>query len=107
MEVRDHRTELIERTRAAVTERLTKEINHGTIGATIAPSESAGQSTQGSILRSLKGRADELQVRLQNRCCELNLEAQLSPLPPVALGGAVIVPAATPGFSFPALPRHH
>ena len=39
-------------------------------------------------------RADDLQARLENRLRELDLEAQLSPLPPVVLGGAVIVPAS-------------
>src|SRR5688572_33107317 len=38
-------------------------------------------------------RADDLQARLQNRMRELDLESQLSPLPPVVIGGAVIVPA--------------
>jgi hypothetical protein len=38
-------------------------------------------------------RADDLQARLQNRLRELDLESQLSPLPPVVLGGAIIVPA--------------
>ena len=38
-------------------------------------------------------RADELQGRLQKRMEQLDLEAQVSALPPVALGGLVIVPA--------------
>ena len=37
-------------------------------------------------------RADELQARLQNRLEELEKERQLSPLPPVVMGGALIVP---------------
>ncbi len=45
-------------------------------------------------LNSLEARrrADELQNRLENRIAELNREAQLSALPPVALGGFLIVP---------------
>jgi hypothetical protein len=38
-------------------------------------------------------RADELQGRLQKRMAQLDLEAQVSALPPVALGGLVVVPA--------------
>jgi hypothetical protein len=38
-------------------------------------------------------RADNLQVRLQKRLDELNLERQISPLPPVAIGGMLVVPA--------------
>ncbi len=37
-------------------------------------------------------RADALQTRLQKRLDELRLEAQIFPLPPVVLGGVVIVP---------------
>ena len=37
-------------------------------------------------------RADTLQARLNKRLQELKLEAQLSPLPPVVLGGLLVVP---------------
>ena len=37
-------------------------------------------------------RADDLTGRLQKRLAELELERRLSPLPPVVLGGALIVP---------------
>ena len=37
-------------------------------------------------------RADALQGRLQKRLEELKLEAQISPLPPVVLGGVLVVP---------------
>ena len=36
--------------------------------------------------------ADELQVRLEKRLAELDREAQISALPPVVLGGLVVVP---------------
>jgi hypothetical protein len=94
-EVRNHRIELIDRTRAAVTERLTKEINHWDHRAQqLRLQESAGQANARLNSELAQRRADELQARLQNRLRELNLEAQLSPLPPVVLGGAVIVPAS-------------
>ena len=38
-------------------------------------------------------RADELTARLQKRLAELEQERRMSPLPPVVLGGALIVPA--------------
>src|SRR5690606_3126334 len=38
-------------------------------------------------------RADELTARLQTRMAELEQERQISPLPPVVIGGALIVPA--------------
>ena len=37
-------------------------------------------------------RADNLQARLQKRLQELRLEAQISPLPPVVLGGLLVIP---------------
>jgi hypothetical protein len=38
-------------------------------------------------------RADDLQGRLEKRLAELDREAQMSALPPVVLGGLVVVPA--------------
>ena len=94
MEVRDHRLELIDRTRVAVTERLTKEINHWDHRAQqLRLQESAGQANARLNSDMAQRRADDLQARLQNRMRELDLESQLSPLPPVVIGGAVIVPA--------------
>jgi superfamily II DNA or RNA helicase len=95
MEVRDHQTELIGRTRAAVQERLTKEINYWDHRAQqLRLEESAGRTNARLNSDMAQRRADDLQARLQNRMRELDLEAQLSPLPPVVLGGAVIVPAS-------------
>ena len=94
MEVRDHRNELIGRTRAAVQERLTKEINYWDHRAQqLRLEESTGRANARLNSDMAQRRADDLQARLQNRLRELDLEAQLSPLPPVVLGGAVIVPA--------------
>jgi hypothetical protein len=94
MEVRDHRSELIERTRVAVRERLTKEINYWDHRAQqLRLEESAGRVNARLNSDMAQRRADELQARLQNRLRELDLESQLAPLPPVVLGGAVIVPA--------------
>jgi superfamily II DNA or RNA helicase len=94
MEVRDQRTDLIERTRAAVRERLTKEINYWDHRSQqLRLEESAGHVNAKLNSGKAQERADELQARLQNREKELDLEAQLSPLPPVVLGGAVIVSA--------------
>jgi hypothetical protein len=104
MEVRDHRTELIDRTRAAVTERLTKEINHWDHRAQqLRLQESAGQVNARLNSEKAQQRADDLQARLQNRLRELALEGQISPLPPVVLGGAVVVPANCRGEFIPQL----
>jgi superfamily II DNA or RNA helicase len=113
MEVRDHRTDLIERTRVAVRERLTKEINYWDHRAQqLRLQENAGQVNARLNSGKAQQRADDLQARLQSRLRELELESQLSPLPPVVLGGAVIVPAralrdATPRLSETPPPNTH
>ena len=49
-------------------------------------------------------RADELEARLKRRLEELDAERQLSPLPPVVAGGALIVPAGLLAVACSALP---
>jgi superfamily II DNA or RNA helicase len=91
-EVRRRRQELIDKTVAAVRDRLTKEINYWDHRAEeLKAQELAGRTPR---LNSAKARqrADELQVRLQRRMDELEQERRLSPLPPVVIGGALVVP---------------
>ena len=92
-EVREDRLELIAKTRAAVKERLTKEINYWDNRAeTLKLEEQAGKT--GARLNSgeARKRADELQERLYKRLEKLNLEEQISSLPPVVTGGLLVVP---------------
>ncbi len=92
-EVRDARVALIEKTKAAVKDRLTKEISFWDHRAEeLKLAEQAGKS--GARLNSAEARrrADSLQARLEKRLKQLDREAQISPRPPVVLGGALIVP---------------
>ena len=92
-EVRTARLELIARTEAAVKDRLTKEINYWDHRAEeLKLQEQAGKT--GARLNSgeARKRADMLQARLRKRLEELKLEAQISPLPPIVLGGLLVVP---------------
>ena len=92
-QVRDPKLELIAKTEAAVKDRLTKEISYWDHRAEqLKLQEKAGAS--GARLNSdeARKRADTLQARLHKRLQELKLEAQLSPLPPVVLGGLLVVP---------------
>ncbi|MCX7792591.1 MAG: DUF3883 domain-containing protein, partial [Chloroflexaceae bacterium] len=105
-EVRGRRLGLIEKTRAAVKDRLTKEINYWDHRAEelklqeqaaptpTLPLEGGGRG-RGLRLnsREARRRADELQARLQKRMEQLDLEARIAPLPPVVLGGLLVVPA--------------
>lgn len=92
-EVRRRKEELIKKTMAAVRERLTKEINYWDHrAAEIRLQEQAGKTPR---LNSEKARqrADELTARLEKRLAELERERQMAPLPPVVIGGALVVPA--------------
>ena len=92
-EVRGLKLALIAKTEAAVKERLTKEITYWDHRAEqLKLQEQAGKT--GARLNSgeARKRADLLQGRLQKRLEDLKLEAQISPLPPVVLGGMLVVP---------------
>ena len=99
-EVRGRRLAWIDKIRAAVKERLTKEIAHWDHQADrLKLREQAGKAGAGAgagaRLNSgeARRRADDLQERLAQRMAQLDREAQVSALPPAVLGGAAIVPA--------------
>ena len=92
-EVRDARLALIAKTKAAVRDRLTKEISHWDLRAgQLALDEEAGKT--GARLNSgeARRRADALQVRLTKRLADLDRDGRISPRPPVVLGGLLVVP---------------
>jgi len=92
-EVRARRCELIAKTEAAVKERLTKEIAYWDYRAQqLQIQEQAGKANAKLNSQEARRRADELQARLQKRLADLKLESQISPLPPVVLGAALVVP---------------
>ena len=107
-EVRGRRLGWIDKTRAAVKDRLTKEIGYWDHRAEeLKLQEQAGRTNARLNSQEARRRADELQARLQKRMEQLDLEAQISALPPVALGGLVVVPAGLlaqmTGHTLPAL----
>jgi hypothetical protein len=92
-EVRGHKLDLIARTEAAVKDRLTKEITYWDHRAEeLKLQEQAGKPNAKLNSGEARKRADLLQGRLQKRLEELKLEARISPLPPVVLGGLLVVP---------------
>jgi SNF2 family DNA or RNA helicase len=93
-DVRSRKLELIAKTEAAVKERLTKEISHWDHRAEeLKLQEQAGRPNARLNSDEARKRADALQSRLERRIDELKLERQISPLPPVVLGGLLVVPA--------------
>ncbi len=92
-EVRKRREELVEKTKVAVKDRLSKEINYWDHRAQeLKAQEQAGRTPR---LNSAKAqqRAEELHARLKKRLADLELERQVAALPPVVVGAALVIPA--------------
>ena len=93
-ELRRRKEELLDKTKAAVQDRLTKEINYWDHRATqLADQERAGKVNARLNSGLARQRANELEARMRKRLTELEQQRKLAPLPPVVLGGAMIVPA--------------
>jgi hypothetical protein len=93
LEVRTRRIGWIDKSRIAVKERLTKEISYWDHRAEqLRLGEQAGKPNARLNSQETRRRADDLQGRLERRMAELDREAQISALPPVILGGVVVVP---------------
>lgn len=91
--MRRRKEELLDRTAVAVRDRLTKEIIHWDHRAEeLRLQEEAGKTPRLNSARA-RQRRDELTARLERRLQEIEEERRLAPLPPVAIGGALVVPA--------------
>ena len=91
-EIRRLRDVNVERTREAVRERLTREINYWDRRANeLKEKELQGKKTNLSS-GNARRRADDLQARLKDRLAELDKEKQLTLRPPVVIAGAIVMP---------------
>ena len=94
-EVKAHKEELTQKTLSAVKDRLTKEINYWDHRANqLELDEQAGRRNARMNAALARQRADNLVERLDRRTEELEQERQISPLSPVVIGGALVVPQA-------------
>ncbi len=92
-EVRQRREEQINKTIAAVNDRLTKEISYWDNRAAILKAQEATGKTLARLNSQIaQQRAEELYARLERRLHELEQERKLSPLPPVVVGGVLVIP---------------
>lgn len=92
-EVRERVEERVARVKAAVTERLQKEIHYWDHRAReLERQEAAGKVNARLNSQLARQRADDLTARLERRLAELEQERHLAPLPPVIVGGALVVP---------------
>ncbi|MGI8477774.1 MAG: helicase-related protein [Thermomicrobiales bacterium] len=91
-EVKERRLLLIQKTREAVYDRLTKEIMHlDQRAAQLRMQEEAGRTPRLNSAR-MEERAENLQARLKGRMAELDKEAVISTQLPVVSGGLIVVP---------------
>jgi len=105
-EVHSRRQVLLDKTEAAVRERLSREIFYWERRAEeLKLEEQAGKSNAKLNSQEARRRADLLEARLQSRLEELRLERQILSLAPVVLGGVLVIPAGLLGkFSGTAAP---
>src|ERR1022692_1721605 len=94
-EIRRRTLERVDRTTVAVKERLESEIRHWDHRANeLKDRELAGKLPRSGMNSArARQRSEDLQVRLRRRLEELDAERQLSSIPPVVSGGALVVPA--------------
>ncbi len=91
-DVRAQKLPLIDKTEEQVSARLKKEINFWDRRAEdLRAQELAGKQTRLSSANA-RARAEDLSGRLQRRLAELAKERDISALPPVVMGGAIVVP---------------
>ena len=92
-EVRNRKTKLIDKTVKAVKERLTAEIQYWDFrAADLKAKEAAGKINAKQNSQMASRRAEELEARMHKRLTELENEKMISAMPPVTVGGAIIIP---------------
>lgn len=92
-EVKARKTKMIDKTEKAVKERMTAEIQYWDFrAAELKQQESKGKRNDRLNSQRAERRAEELQMRMQQRLAELDRERMISATPPVVTGGALVIP---------------
>lgn len=92
-QVKEHKYEMLEKTAKAVKERLTAEIQYWDFrAADLKQKEAAGKVNARLNSQNASKRAEELEARMQKRLNEIEKEKMISAMPPVVMGGALIIP---------------
>ncbi|MBZ4669806.1 MAG: helicase domain protein [Oscillospiraceae bacterium] len=92
-EVRERKIKLIDKTMKAVKDRLTAEIQYWDYrAADLKTKELAGKINAKLNSQMASRRAEELEARMQKRLAELETEKLISAMPPVVVGGAIVIP---------------
>ncbi len=91
--VKERRIKRLDKIAKAVKERMTQEIQYWDFRAIdLREKEDAGRGNQRLTSANADRRAEELEVRLQKRLAEINDERMISAMPPVIVGGSLVIP---------------
>lgn len=92
-EVKARKYAMLNKTAKAVKERLTAEIQYWDYrAAELKEKENAGKTNARLNSQNAERRAEDLVARMEKRLGELEREKMISPLPPLVIGGAVVIP---------------
>ncbi|MDL2285862.1 DUF3883 domain-containing protein [Desulfococcaceae bacterium OttesenSCG-928-F15] len=92
-EVRTRKERMADKTAKAVKDRLTAEIQYWDFrAADLKQKEAAGKVNAKLNSQLAERRAEELESRMHKRLAELELEKKVSAMPPVIVGGALVIP---------------
>ncbi len=93
LSVKERRLKATEKTQKAVKDRLTAAIQYWDYRAgELKQKEAAGKTNARLNSQNAARRAEELAARLDKRLAELEREKQISAMPPVIMGGALVIP---------------
>lgn len=92
-EVKEHKIKLLDKIAKAVKDRMTAEIQYWDFRAIdLRQKEAAGKSNQRLTSANAARRAEELEARMQKRLAEIETERMISAMPPVIVGGSLVIP---------------
>ena len=91
-EVKGRKEKLLDKTEKAVKDRMMAEIQYWDYrAAELAQKEAAGKNKTKLNSKLAQRRAEELELRMQTRLAEIEKERQISPMPPIITGGALVI----------------
>ena len=92
-EVKGRKTKQLDKIAKAVRERMTSEIQYWDFRAIdLRGKEAAGKGNQRLTSANAARRAEELEARMQKRLAEIETERMISAMPPVIVGGSLVIP---------------
>ena len=92
-EVKTHKTQMLDKIAKAVKQRMTAEIQYWDFRASdLKQKETAGKGNQRLTSANAARRAEELEARMQKRLAEIDTERMISAMPPVIVGGSLVIP---------------